>query len=92
MKRITGFDFLCALALLFSACTSAVKTDEVESESVVIGATIAATQTSTPSPIGPVPTRTLDLYRPDTVRETYTAEQATKGAAIATQWASGPGR
>ena len=90
MKRITGFDFLCALALLFSACTSAVKTDEVESESEVIGATIAATQTSTPSPIGPVPTRTLDLYRPDTVRETYTAEQATKGAAIATQWASGP--
>jgi WD40 repeat protein len=90
MKRITWFDFLCALALLFSACTSAVKTGDVEDESDVIGATMSVTQTSTPSPIGPVPTRTLDLYRPDTVRETYAAEQATKDAAIATQWASGP--
>jgi hypothetical protein len=90
MRRITWFDFLCALALFFTACTSAVRTTEVGDGSDSIGATESATWTSTSSPTEPLPTRTPDLYRPDTVRETYTAEQATKDAVRATEWASGP--
>jgi hypothetical protein len=90
MKRITWFDFLCALALLFSACTSAVKTAELEDGSVDLRPTASPTQTSTFSPTQTLPTRTPDLYRPDTVRETYTAKEATKVSARATQWAAGP--
>jgi len=90
MKSITWFDFLCAFALLFSACKSAVRTTEVPVGPDLIDTTVSATRTSTSSPTTPLPTRTLDFYRPDTVRETYAAKQATKDASIATEWASGP--
>jgi hypothetical protein len=49
MRRITWFDFLCAFALFFSACTSAVGTMEVEDESGLIDTTLSAIQTSTSS-------------------------------------------
>jgi hypothetical protein len=88
MKQITFFDFLFAFALLFSACTSAVKTTDMEEGSDLVEATGAATNTCTPSPTEPLPTRTMDLYRPDTARETYTAEQATQDAVRATKWVS----
>jgi hypothetical protein len=90
MKSITWFDFLCAFALLFSACKSAVRTTEVPVGPDLIEGTVPTTLTRTSSPTVPLPTRTLDFYRPDTVRETYAAKQATEDAAIATEWASGP--
>jgi hypothetical protein len=90
MRRITWFDFLCALALLFTACTSAMKTEEFDGGADEIEEAIFTAQTSTSAPVEPLPSRTLDLYRPDTMRETYVAEQATKDTVRATKWASGP--
>jgi hypothetical protein len=88
-KTIQFYALLLSLFLLTS-CKGQIAENDIETESPDQAKSTGTMVISSSSPTEPLPTRTPDLYRPDTVRETYTVEQATKDSLRATEWASQP--